>query len=66
MFCGMFCNMFCNMFCVWMCNELMGSLGLMGISYHVYISNLFSVGIGGFTGGVDGQGGLYKQVDSNG
>ena len=55
MFCGMLCGMFygifCNMFCVWMCNELMGSLGLMGISHHVYISNLFSVGIGGFTGG---------------
>jgi hypothetical protein len=46
--------------------ELMGSLGLMGISHHVYISNLFSVGIGGFTGGVDGQGCLYKQVYSNG
>ena len=33
---------------------------------YVYVSNLFSVGIGGFTGGVDGQGGLYKQVYSNG
>ena len=28
-------GMFCGMFCVWMCNELMGSLGLMGISHHV-------------------------------
>jgi hypothetical protein len=44
----------------------MGGLGLMGISHHVYISNLFSVGIGGSTGGVDGQGGLYNQVYSNG
>ena len=72
MFCDQICfvtryvlllGMFCGMFCVWMCNELVGSLGLMGISHHVYISNLFSVGIGGFTGGVDG---LYKQVYSNG
>jgi hypothetical protein len=56
----MFCGMFCNMFCVWMCKKL------MGISHHVYISNLFSVGIGESTGGVDRQGGLYKQVYSNG
>jgi hypothetical protein len=28
----------------------MGGLGLMRISHHVYISNLFSVGIGRFTG----------------
>ena len=33
-----------GMFCVWMCKGLMGSLGLMGISHRVYISNLFSVG----------------------
>jgi hypothetical protein len=65
-FCDMFCGMSCNMFCVWMCKGLMGGLGLMGISHHVYISNLFSVGIGGSTGGVDGQGGLYNQVYSNG
>jgi hypothetical protein len=44
----------------------MGGLGLMRISHHVYISNLFSVGIGRFTGIADGQGGLYNQVYSNG
>ena len=71
MFCYWVCFVVCFVICfviccVWMCNELMGSLGLMRISHHGYISNLFSVSIGGFTGGVDGRGGLYKQVYSNG